>query len=324
MSRTYLLSRLLRQTPNRLFKQYSAELDLLGTSDLDVRENDVDAVHAAIIALPQNNRQQIEAHFRDIDALASERGFRATSWCRTPTHGYRPGCRPRAAGGDVGGEGRRLRELGAAHTLLAPARASSGGRTIRPVATHGVLEALQSRGGLAGRHDRQEARLSRQGAVRRPVQERAGRQVSASGHRGRIRKRRVPAFRFLCAERVVRGVCLVRPRAWARPGSVRHLSSDTWPALAGGRWQRDTVALPRGSRPLCQSRQGIRLLWLSRRQGTYLCLTLRATCREPRRPISILAHDWSRAGALAFRISDPAGPGAAQSSAERALLYAPR
>ena len=94
-----------------------------------------------------------------------------------------------------------------------------------------------------------------------------------------------------------------------------------WPVVDGKetRWR-----FREGSQPLCQSRQGIRLLWLSRRQGTYLCLTLRATCREPRRPISILAHDWSRAGALAFRISDPAGPGAAQSSAERALLYAPR
>ena len=33
----------------------------------------------AIIALPESNRQQIEADFRDIDALASERGFRAVS-----------------------------------------------------------------------------------------------------------------------------------------------------------------------------------------------------------------------------------------------------
>jgi hypothetical protein len=38
MSRTYVLSRFLRQTPNRLLKQYFTELDLLGTIDLDVKE----------------------------------------------------------------------------------------------------------------------------------------------------------------------------------------------------------------------------------------------------------------------------------------------
>jgi hypothetical protein len=41
------------------------------------RRQPLDAIREAIIALPENNRQQIEADFRDIDALASERGFRA-------------------------------------------------------------------------------------------------------------------------------------------------------------------------------------------------------------------------------------------------------
>ena len=77
MSRTYVLSRFLRQTPNRLLKQYFTELGLLGTIDFDVKERDIDAIREAIIALPESNRQQIEADFRDIDALASERGFRA-------------------------------------------------------------------------------------------------------------------------------------------------------------------------------------------------------------------------------------------------------
>jgi hypothetical protein len=51
MSRTYVLSRFLRQTPNRLLKQYFAELGVLRTIDLDVKERDIDAIHEAIIAL---------------------------------------------------------------------------------------------------------------------------------------------------------------------------------------------------------------------------------------------------------------------------------
>ena len=77
MSRTYELSRFLRQTPNRLLNQYFTALGALGTTDFDVKERDIDAIRDAIIALPENNRQQIEADFRDIDALACERGFRA-------------------------------------------------------------------------------------------------------------------------------------------------------------------------------------------------------------------------------------------------------
>jgi hypothetical protein len=77
MSRAYLLSRFLRQAPNHLLKQYFTELGLLGTIDFHVKERDIDAMHEAILALPESDRQQIEADFRDIDALASERGFRA-------------------------------------------------------------------------------------------------------------------------------------------------------------------------------------------------------------------------------------------------------
>ena len=77
MGRAYLLSRFLRQAPNHLLKQYFTEVGLLGTIDFDVKERDIDAMCEAIIALPESNRQQIEADFRDIDALASERGFRA-------------------------------------------------------------------------------------------------------------------------------------------------------------------------------------------------------------------------------------------------------
>jgi hypothetical protein len=77
MSRAYLLSRFLRQAPNYLLEQYFTEVGLLGTIDFGVKERDIDAMHEAIVALSEANRQQIEADFRDIDALASERGFRA-------------------------------------------------------------------------------------------------------------------------------------------------------------------------------------------------------------------------------------------------------
>lgn len=78
MGRHYVLSRFLRQTPNHLLKQYFAARALLGTVDFDTpKEREIDAIQQAIIALPETDRQKVESDFRDIDALASERGFRA-------------------------------------------------------------------------------------------------------------------------------------------------------------------------------------------------------------------------------------------------------
>ena len=79
---------------------------------------------------------------------------------------------------DVGREGRRLRQCRAAHPVLAPAGRRARRGALRSLAADGVLQALQDRGGLAGGADRQEARISRQDAVRRALQERPGRQVS--------------------------------------------------------------------------------------------------------------------------------------------------
>jgi hypothetical protein len=59
MSRAYLLSRFLRQAPNHLLKQYFTELGLLGTIDFHVKERDIDAMHEAILALPESDRQQL-------------------------------------------------------------------------------------------------------------------------------------------------------------------------------------------------------------------------------------------------------------------------
>lgn len=78
MGRPYVLSRFLRQTPNRLLNQYFTECALLRTVDFDTpKEREIDAIQEAITALPEADRQKVEADFRDIDALASERGFRA-------------------------------------------------------------------------------------------------------------------------------------------------------------------------------------------------------------------------------------------------------
>ena len=80
---------------------------------------------------------------------------------------------------DVGREGRRLRQCRAAHAVLAPARHGARRSALRSVAADGVLQALQDRGGLARGAAREEAGISRQDAVRRALQERPGRQVSA-------------------------------------------------------------------------------------------------------------------------------------------------
>ena len=78
MGRPYVLSRFLRQTPNRLLKEYFTARALLGAVEFDtLKEREIDAIQEAIIDLPEADRQKIEADFRDIDALASERGFRA-------------------------------------------------------------------------------------------------------------------------------------------------------------------------------------------------------------------------------------------------------
>ena len=52
--------------------------------------------------------------------LQEPRRLRRRVGCLPDRH--HPGCRPRVARGDVGREGRRLRQFGAAHALLAPAR----------------------------------------------------------------------------------------------------------------------------------------------------------------------------------------------------------
>ena len=88
------------------------------------------------------------------------------------------GGRPDPADRHVGREGGRLRQRGAAHALLAPARQRAGRGALRPVAADGVLEALHHRRGLARGDPRQGAGVSRQDPLRRAVRQRRDRTSS--------------------------------------------------------------------------------------------------------------------------------------------------
>ena len=139
-----------------------------------------------------------------------------------------------AAGRDVGGEGRRLRQRGAAHAVLAPARRRARRGALRPVAARGILQALQGGGGVAEGAARQEARVSRQDALRRPLPERQRGQVPVVADRSGVRERRGEGLRLLPAEGTVRGVRGVRPRPRAR--SRRRSMPITRRAACAGRW----------------------------------------------------------------------------------------
>ena len=114
---------------------------------------------------------------RMLQAMASSTptGFRSTTTCRPPPNlnaegypGYRNpdnfivvsdayptvtahGRRSRSAYSNVGRKGRRLRQCGTAHAILASARDRTGRRALGSLAADGVLQALQYRRGLACR-----------------------------------------------------------------------------------------------------------------------------------------------------------------------------
>ena len=144
------------------------------------------------------------------------------------------GRRPDPAGGDVGREGRRLRQRRAPHAVLAPARRRAGRGALRPVAARGVLEALQGRGGVAGGAARQEARVPRQDAVRRAVPQRQGRQVPASRDRRRATRttRRRPS-----ASTCRRACSRSTPSSAAATATTSRRSTPTTRCAAcAGRW----------------------------------------------------------------------------------------
>ena len=78
MSRPYELKRFLRMTPEPLLDQYAASNNLsLGLKFAELKKQDFDDAAAALADLADAQRQKLDADFRDIDALASERGIRA-------------------------------------------------------------------------------------------------------------------------------------------------------------------------------------------------------------------------------------------------------
>ena len=81
----------------------------------------------------------------------------------------RAGRRPGTAGGDVGGEGGRLRQRRATHAVLAPAGEGAGAGAVGPVAADGIFQALHHRRVLAGRDPRRQSAVQGQDVVRRAV-----------------------------------------------------------------------------------------------------------------------------------------------------------
>jgi nitrate reductase NapA len=148
------------------------------------------------------------------------------------------GRRPDPALRHVDGEGRRLRQRRAARPVLAPAGEGAGRGQVRPVAVHGVLQALQDRGSVAGRDARQEPEykgktlyevLYANGQVNQfPLAE------LEPGERpclGRLHQRRVRAAGLLRAEGPVRGIPQVRR------GKGKDLGEfDAYHKVRGLRW----------------------------------------------------------------------------------------
>ena len=116
---------------------------------------------------------------RDLARLSQPRQLRRC--LRRLSHRHRDGGRPDSARGDVGGEGRRLRQCRTAHPVLASTGRSARRGALRRLADRRVLQALHDRRGLAGGNPCGKSRVSRQDAVRRAVSQRSGGPIS--GHR---------------------------------------------------------------------------------------------------------------------------------------------
>ena len=171
---------------------------------------------------------------------------------------HRDGGRPHPADRDVGREGGRLRQRGAAHPFLAPARQRAGRGALRPVAVDGVLEALHHRRGLAGGDPRRKAPEYR-GKTLYDV-------LFANGEANKFplseidpayENHEVKALRLLRPEGPVRGVRRLRPRPRPRPRAVRHLSPGA--RACAGRWstaRRRCGATARATTPMSRREPG--------------------------------------------------------------------
>jgi hypothetical protein len=79
MARQYSQRTFLRQTPNAVLKEYFAGKGLLGEVDFDAlaKETDIEAVSEAIEALPDAQRDAVEADFEQVNELACAKGVEA-------------------------------------------------------------------------------------------------------------------------------------------------------------------------------------------------------------------------------------------------------
>lgn len=76
MRRDYSPRTFFRQTPNALLKEYFAKKNLLGDIDFDnLGETEIDPIFEAMDKLDANNRNKIEADFRQIYQMACEKGI---------------------------------------------------------------------------------------------------------------------------------------------------------------------------------------------------------------------------------------------------------
>ena len=167
------------------------------------------------------------------------------------------------------------------------------------VAVGGVLKALQDRGGLAGRADRQEAGVPRQDAVRRALQERPGRQIPASGRRGGIRERRKRSTSaFTC-----RRACSRSTQRSAAGMGTTCAPFDTYHQVRGLRWpvvdgKETRWRFREGHDPYVKAGKGYEFYGFPDGKARIFALTLRAACREPRQGAPVLAHDGTRAWSI--------------------------
>ena len=78
MVRHYSSKSFFRQMPNALLARYFQERELFADVDFAaMKEGKPDELFAAWLALPDNQRNAMDAEFRDIFEMSCEKGFRA-------------------------------------------------------------------------------------------------------------------------------------------------------------------------------------------------------------------------------------------------------
>ena len=166
--------------------------------------------------------------------------------------------------------------------ILAPARGRAGRGALRPLAAHGVLQALHDRRGLARRDPGPRAGVPRQDPLRRAVPQRPGGQLPGLGPRPRLQQPGIEALRLLRAEGHLGGVHPLRRRPRPRLRALRRLPRGARAALAGGGRQGNALALSGGLRPLCREGVGAPILRQPRQEGEPDRRPLRAAGRGRR------------------------------------------